>query len=139
MIVVIDTNCLLASIPPQSNYYWLYIAFKDQRFEWLISNEVMAEYEEKLVNKYSPKTANLVLSILSVAPNVIFDEPYFKCNLVSQDMDDNKFADLAIAGNADYLITNDKHFNSLKTLEFPKVNVVTLDEFKTILENIAKL
>jgi putative PIN family toxin of toxin-antitoxin system len=133
MIAVIDTNCLLASIPPQSSHYWLYLAFKEQRFEWLISNEIMAEYEEKLAGKYSEKTANLVLSILSVAPNVIFGEPYFKWNLVDKDPDDNKFADLTIAGNADYLVTNDKHFNALKTIDFPKINIVTIDEFKRII------
>jgi putative PIN family toxin of toxin-antitoxin system len=133
MIVVIDTNCLLASIPPQSNYYWLYLAFKEQRFEWLISNEIMTEYEEKIADKYSEKTANLVLSILSVAQNVIFNEPYFKWNLIEEDPDDNKFADLTIAGNADYLITNDKHFNLLKKIDFPKINVVTIDEFKKII------
>ena len=133
MIVVIDTNCLLASIPPQSNYYWLYLAFKEQRFEWLISNEIMTEYEEKIAAKYFEKTANLVLSILSVAQNVTFNEPYFKWNLIEEDPDDNKFADLTIAGNADYLITNDKHFNLLKKIDFPKINVVTIDEFKKII------
>jgi putative PIN family toxin of toxin-antitoxin system len=133
MIAVIDTNCLLASIPPQSNHYWLYIAFKEQRFDWLISNEIMKEYEEKLTYRYSEKTANLVLSILSVAPNVIFDEAYYKWNLIKDDPDDNKFADLTIAGNADYLVTNDKHFNVLKAIDFPKVNIVTIDEFKGII------
>jgi predicted nucleic acid-binding protein len=98
----------------------------------LISNEILTEYEEKLANKYSTETANLVLSILNVAPNVIFDEPYFKWNLIGDDPDDNKFADLTISGNADYLVTNDKHFNILKKLEFPKVNIVTIDEFKNI-------
>jgi predicted nucleic acid-binding protein len=78
MVVVIDTNCLLASIPPQSSYYWLYLAFKEESFEWLISNEIMTEYEEKITSRYSGKTANHILSILSVAPNVIFNEPYFK-------------------------------------------------------------
>ena len=133
MIAVIDTNCLLASIPPQGNHYWLYLAFKEQRFEWLVSNEILTEYEEKLASKYSEKTATLVLSILSVAPNIIFKESYFKWNLVENDPDDNKFADLTIAGNADYLVTNDKHFNSLKTLDFPKLNIVTIDEFKSII------
>ncbi len=93
----------------------------------------MIEYEEKLSHKYSEKTANLVLSILIVAPNVIFAEPYFKWNLIDKDPDDNKFADLTIAGNADYLVTNDKHFNPLKTIDFPKLNVVTMDEFKKII------
>ena len=130
MIAVIDTNCLLASIPPQSNYYWLFLAFKEQRFSWLISNEIMTEYEETLSVRYSENTANLVLSILSVAQNVIFDEPYFKWNLIDKDPDDNKFADLAVAGNADYLVTNDKHFNVLKTIDFLKFNIVS--EFKNI-------
>ena len=78
MIAVIDTNCLLASIPPQSSHYWLYEAFKSEQFEWLISNEILTEYEEKLIDRYSIRTANLVLSILSVAPNVIHLEPFFK-------------------------------------------------------------
>ena len=133
MIAVIDTNCLLASVPPKSTHYWLYTAFKEQRFEWLISNEIMAEYEERLTTKYSEKTSNLVLSVLSVAPNVIFDEAYFKWNLVENDADDNKFADLAIAGNADYLVTNDKHFEPLKTISFPKINIVNMAEFRNII------
>ena len=44
----------------------------------------------------------------------------------------NKFADLAIAANADYLVTNDKDFNSLKTLEFPKLSIVNIEEFRKI-------
>jgi putative PIN family toxin of toxin-antitoxin system len=133
MVVVIDTNCLLASIPPKGNHYWLYLAFKAQRFQWLISNEIMTEYEERLVWRYSEKIANIVLDALSVAPNIIFNEPYFKWNLVENDPDDNKFADLTISGNADYLVTNDKHFNPLKILDFPQINIVTLDEFKKII------
>lgn len=48
MRAVIDTNCLLASIPPKNSHYWLYEAFRDEYFEWLISNEILTEYEEKL-------------------------------------------------------------------------------------------
>jgi predicted nucleic acid-binding protein len=72
MTAVIDTNCLLASIPPQGDYYWLYVAFHEYRFNWLISNEILTEYEEQLISRYSAETANLVLSILSFAPNAIF-------------------------------------------------------------------
>ena len=133
MFAVIDTNCLLASVPRQSIHYWLYLAFEQEKFNWLISNEILSEYEEKLINKYSENTAAIVFNILSVAPNVIYREPYFKWNLVEKDPDDNKFADLAIAGNADYLVTNDKHFNDLKMLEFPKLNIVTLNEFRKII------
>ncbi len=75
----------------------------------------------------------IVYSILSVAPNVHFTEPNFKWQLVDLDPDDNKFVDLTIAGNADYLVTNDKYFNPLKSLDFPVLNIVLIDEFKRII------
>ena len=59
MLAVIDTNCLLASIPPQSSHYWLYQAFRQEQFQWLISNEILSEYEEKLAEFYSENTANM--------------------------------------------------------------------------------
>ncbi len=130
MVVVVDTNCLLASIPPLSKYFWLYEAFKDEKFSWVVSNEILMEYEEKIADKYSQKTADIVLSILSVAPNVIFTTPFFNWNLIAQDPDDNKFVDAAISSNANYLITNDKDFNVLKKVDFPKVEIISLNEFK---------
>ena len=133
MPVVIDTNCLLASIPPLGAYYWLYEAFEQERFEWAVSNEILTEYDEKITEHYSNRTAHLVLTILTFAPNVLFSEPYYNWQLIETDSDDNKFADLAIAVGADYLVTNDRDFNILKSTDFPKVNVVSLDEFKGIM------
>jgi putative PIN family toxin of toxin-antitoxin system len=104
-----------------------------EKFEWLISNEILSEYLEKLTELYSENTALLVYSIISTAVNVTFTEPFFKWQLVTADPNDNKFADLAVAGNVDYLVTNDKHFNALKTLEFPKLTIVSLAEFKQVL------
>lgn len=135
MKAVIDTNCLLASIPRRNPEYWLYQAFRDKAFDWVISNEVLTEYEEKLTEFYSPQAANLVVNILLTASNVIFSEPFFRYGLIARDPDDNKFADLAIAANVDFLVTNDRHFRLLKNIPFPKVNVVTLAEFQTILKS----
>ena len=134
MKVVIDTNCLIASIPRRNPEYWLYLAFREKAFEWVISNDVLSEYEEKLADFYSVQTANLVVNILLTASNVILSEPFFKYGLITQDPDDNKFADLAITANVDYLVTNDRHFKVLKTIEFPIVNVVSLSEFQQILK-----
>ncbi len=133
MRVVIDTNCLIASIPTQSEHFWLYRAFIAEAFEWVVSTEILAEYEEQLALFYSVRTAQMVLNILSVAPNVVFAEPYFKWQLIEKDADDNKFADLAISIGAEYLISNDKHFGILNKIPFPKVNVVTIQNFRTLL------
>ena len=134
MKVVIDTNCLLASIPPKSEHYWLYKAFESEVFEWVVGNEILSEYEEKIAERYSQNTADLVLSILCVAPNTIFAEPFYNWQLIEADPDDNKFVDIAIAQNADYIVTNDTDFDVLKSLDFPKVTVVSLKEFRIILD-----
>ncbi|MCR9101537.1 MAG: putative toxin-antitoxin system toxin component, PIN family [bacterium] len=133
MKVVIDTNCLIVSIPRKNPEFWLYEAFSDGLFEWLISNEILTEYEEQLSSFYSPKTADLVLKILSTAPNVTFTEPYFRWELIETDPDDNKFADLAISANANYLVPHDKHFKVLDTIPFPTVKVVDLSSFRQVL------
>jgi len=93
----------------------------------------LAEYEEKITEFYSLQTAELVINILLIAPNVILAEPFFKWGLIASDPDDNKFADLAISANASYLVSNDRHFQILKTVDFPPVNVVSLTEFQQVL------
>jgi uncharacterized protein len=134
MRVVIDTNCLILSIPPKNVEFWLYKSFKNLAFEWVISNEILSEYFEQLTSFYSENTAILVVQILLSAENVTLKEPFYKWNLIENDPDDNKFVDLAIACSADYIITEDKHFQSLKHLDFPKLQVVRLSEFKKIMD-----
>ena len=133
MRVIVDTNCLIASIPPKNPEYWLYKAFRDKTFDWVISNEILLEYEEVIGDFYSPHTADLVINILLTASNVLRSEPFTRWQLITEDPDDNKFADLAISANVNYLVTNDHHFDVLKQLPFPTVKVISLDEFKEIM------
>jgi uncharacterized protein len=133
MKVVIDTNCLIPSIPPKNPEYWLYLAFRRKAFDWVVSNEIALEYEEMIIYFYSKHTADLVLNILLTASNVVLSDPFIRWNLITDDPDDNKFADLAISANVHYLVSNDNHFRVLKQLPFPTVKVVTLAEFQEIL------
>jgi len=48
-------------------------------------------------------------------------------------MHTNKFTDCAITANADYLITNNKDFNILKQVNFPKISVVAIRDFRKII------
>jgi uncharacterized protein len=105
MRAVIDTNCLIASIPSKNEEYWLYLAFRRKMFEWVISTEIMLEYEEQLAEFYSTHTANLVVNILLTAPNVLRAEPFIRWRLIKKDPDDDKFADLAISANVNYLVS----------------------------------
>ena len=127
--LVVDTNCLLASINPRGAYYKLYKLFIAKAFEWVISNEILTEYEEQVTRRYSASTAQQVHEVLITALNTYLQEAYYKWQLIEADPDDNKFVDVAIAASADYLVTNDRHFEVLKQLELPRVPVVSLQEF----------
>lgn len=133
MRAVIDTNVFLVMVSKYSQHHWLFQAFLAETFDLPVTNEILTEYEEKFTEHWDDETAIENLDLILNAPNSFFCIPHFRFNLIKHDPDDNKFADCAIAANADYLITFDKHFNILKSIDFPKVTVVHPNEFKQIL------
>ena len=73
--------------------------------------------------------------IVSLASHLKYHlvNPYFTWQLIEADKDDNKFVDCAIAANTDYIVTHDKHFNVLKKIDFPKVNIINIQQLKQLL------
>ena len=136
MKVVLDTNVLLVSIPTQSKYHPIVKALADYKYRLLVSNDIYLEYLEIISGKANPSVVEEIINFIYKQDNVEVVDVHFQWNLISADWDDNKFCDCAIAGNADYIVTNDAHFNVLKNLDFPKLKVVTAEEFLIILESL---
>lgn len=132
MILVIDTNCLLVSIPKRAETRWLFDALRDSLFKFAITTEILEEYEEVIGAFYSPSIATNVVELLTTARNGIHVTPHYRWNLIP-DQDDNKFVDCAISCQADYIITHDKHFNVLSDIPFPNVAILKMPELKVIL------
>ena len=103
------------------------------RYELSVSNEILMEYNEQIVKRYDLSFADAKLDFMLLLPNVHLIHPFYNWNLIQADEDDNKFVDCAIAANADYLVTHDKHFQVLKQVDFPKVSTVNLNEFQKVL------
>ena len=66
--------------------------------------------------------------------NVTFVDPHFRLGLITEDPDDNKFVDCAFAANAEYLVSDDKHFRILQRTPFPQLNLVKMAEFLEIIK-----
>lgn len=130
MKVVIDTNILLVSISPASKYRWIFDGFLREDYTLCVTTDILMEYEEILGNHMSPNFATTILQIIENAPNVELITRYYHWNLISADADDNKFVDCAIAANAKFLVTHDKHFKVLSKVEFPKIIVIDTEKFK---------
>lgn len=127
--IVLDTNCLLMSIPQHSPYRIVWNQFLLGKFVLCVSNEILEEYQEILASKTTPSIASNVVSIMLNAPNIRLVTPYYRFALITTDPDDNKFVDCAIASGADCLVTNDTHFKILTQTPFPKVSTLSLQEF----------
>ena len=133
MKVVLDTNILLVSIAKKSAYRLIFDSLLSNKFDLIISNDILSEYTEIIALKTNVMVATNISEMLLALSNVQKQDVFYKWNLIDADKDDNKFVDCAIAGSADYLVTNDKHFNCLKSIEFPKLCLLNLDGFMDLL------
>lgn len=131
--IVLDTNCLIQMISRRSPYYDLWQHFINGSYRLCVTNEIIDEYEEILSAKTSPHIAKLVCEIILRAPNTIKFDAHFRWNLIESDPDDNKFVDCSIVANARYIVTEDTHFNVLKNIAFPHIEVINLDDFQDLM------
>ena len=127
--VVIDTNCLLQIIARKSPYRPIWGAFLAGRYDLCVSDEILDEYQEILGKQITPTVAENVVLLILNQKNVQLIDPHFRMGVITADPDDNKFVDCAFAAGADYLVSEDSHFNVLRSIPFPQLNIVTLDEF----------
>lgn len=129
MKIVLDTNILLPAISRKSLLHWVFRNLIDDEYTLCVTTEILLEYAEMLEKFLSPLAASHVMETLEHLPNIELITVYYKWGIIPNDADDNKFSDCVVATNADYLFTHDKHFNPLKKISFPKIEVISAEVF----------
>ena len=132
--VVLDTNVLLVSISSKAPLRWVVDYLMHEDYTLCVTTDILFEYEEIISRHLGDAVAQTVLESLENAPNVELITRYFKWNLIEADPDDNKFVDCAIAGNATFIVSEDRHFRVLSMIDYPKVNVIGVEKFREVLE-----
>ena len=133
--IVIDTNSLIMAISSRSVYHKIWASFIEGEFYLCVSNEILEEYAEVIARNIGVNLARYVIFTIMERHNVKQITPSFRWNLIPTDPDDNKFVDCAIAANAKYIVTEDHHFDVLRTIDFPSVDVVNIDVFLKEIES----
>lgn len=117
MTIVIDTNVMLPLFSATGRHGEIVQALVNSRLGWAVSQSVMSEYEEIITERSGrPRWQQVqrVISLLSrTHNNVLWVSPSFFFQVIGEDPDDNKFTDCAITADADYVITEDGHFQAL--------------------------
>ena len=134
--IVLDTNCLLMSLPKISPYRRIWDEFLEGRLTLCVTNDIIEEYLEILSQKTTSQIASNVVSVILSQKNVEFVTPYYKMHLIEADEDDNKFVDCAFTAGASCIVSNDAHFNVLERIDFPKILVLKIRDFVSLLSGL---
>lgn len=131
--IVLDTNCLIVSLSRSGQYYPVWKGLQTGKYILCVSTDILEEYAEIITEKMSVNVATNVIHLLLESEFVELVNPYFSLHLIEADHDDNKFVDCAFAANATYIVSDDKHFDVLKDIAFPRLLVLKLKEFLGLL------
>ena len=127
--VVLDTNIILVSLYNKSPYHWVFEKLQNEEFILCVTTEIILEYSEIIGNNMGKAYIEIFENFLDGLTNIQFLKTYYQFNLL-EDPDNNKFVDCAVAANASYLVSHDKDFKKLAQIDFPKVEVINISEFK---------
>lgn len=121
--IVLDTNVFISGIFWEGNFSSQVINLWRNGTITLVSSlpiieelvENLRGFRIKMSNDMVEKWKNIIIE------NAIIVEPTEEINIVKEDPDDNKFIEVAVAGQAKYIVTQDKHLLKLKEFEGIKI------------------
>ena len=140
MRVVFDTNVIITSLMTrQSHAATLIQLWEDGQIELLISQASFGELQRvvkypKVRSRIAKPDEEIEKFITLIKDNCIFQEPAIKINLIAEDPTDNKYIELAVAGDAKYIVTGDQFI--LKYEQYQGIHFVTPAEFLSLIRGL---
>ena len=131
MKVVLDTNVFISGIFWKGASNKVILNWKEGKFTLITSLETILEII-KILKDFKTKLPDDLIKewVDLIVRNSIIVGPKEKMTIVEDDPKDNIFIETAVAGNADYIISQDNHLLKLK--EFRGIKIITPEEFNKI-------
>ena len=129
MRIVLDTNVFISGIFWEGNFCSKIIdKWKNEEFELVSSIEII----EELLNTLKHFKIQLDEETIESWRNIIIEraviaESSERLYIIKEDPNDNKFLETAIAGKADFIITQDNHLLKVKKLN--SIIILNPEEF----------
>jgi uncharacterized protein len=136
MRAVLDTNVFISAVISSGAPYRIYAAWLDGTFELVISPVLMAELQEILARPHISELlrwppAHLDEFLSAFYHRGVWVDPTTMINRLTADPDDNRVLEAAVEGQADYIVTGDRHILDLET--HGGIEIVTPRRFLAIL------
>jgi len=132
MKIVMDTNVLLSSTIWAGSANRVLLMLISNGAKFYTSKAILDEYEE-VVRRDFPKLVDMLPHLMeNIVSFSIFAESSVKLGVVKEDEDDNRIIECAMAANAEFILTYDRHLLKLK--EYEGVKILKPESMRRLLE-----
>jgi len=131
MKTILDTNVFISGIFWKGASNKVILNWKEGKFTLVTSLEAVSEII-KVLKDFKIKLSDEMIKewVDLIVRNSIIVEPKEKIKIVKDDPKDDIFIEIAVAGNVDYIISQDNHLLKLK--DFRGIKIITPEEFNKI-------
>ena len=128
----LDTNTLISAVISKGNEYQLLKLAKEGSIKIVLSLDIIKEFKEVISREkfgFSKKQIdNVVKQILNICELII---PTIRLSIIEDDPDDDRILECAVTGNADYMVSGDRHLLNLN--KYGKISIIrTFEALKII-------
>ena len=132
MKAVLDTNVFVSGIFWTGSSNKVIFSWKEGKFVLVTSLEIISEVIKVLKDFKIRLPENMIKEWIDlITRNSVIVEPKEKINIIKDDPKDDIFIETAVAGNVDFIISQDNHLLKLK--EFRKIKIITPEAFNKII------
>lgn len=139
MRVVVDTNIVVSrsisakGVPAEILRQW-----RQERFELLVSDPMLAEYEralgyERVRVRHQMSDDEIHEVVTQFRRFAILVEPTETLVVIDDDPDDNRVLECAVAGGAEYIVSGDAHLLTLK--RYREIQILSPATFLAFLDS----
>ena len=130
--VVIDTNVFLSAVLGGA-LATILDQWRAEKFTLIVSDEIVSEYIEVIRRDKFGLPSEVIDDISAyLLHKAEFVMPAERITVVESDPDDNKFIEAAVAGNAERIVSGDKHL--LKLEVYRNIPIIKARQFLDELE-----
>lgn len=126
-IAVLDTNIFISAVFWKGKPYKIINKAINQEIIVFISEEIIKEIRKVLARDFALEKQEIDNIIDAVAYFTHFIKPKEKVNVVKEDPDDDRIIECALACEAEFIVSRNKHLLKLNT--FRNIKIVSPEKF----------
>ena len=124
---VFDTNILFSATGWRGSPYQCLAFARSGRITLILCQEILTEYHEKLQTKLGMTPEQATRAVTEILSCATLSKIKNELHVVKDDPDDDKIIECAVAGEAAYIVSGDKHLLDMK--EYQGIAIIRANDF----------